>query len=43
MFIDFTSVEKQGYFNIDGRKKDSADLDDFDSKINEVKIYFKTV
>jgi hypothetical protein len=35
----YTSTEKKGYFRSDGTKKDSSELDDFDTKIAEVKTY----
>ncbi len=37
-----TTVAKSGYFDSDGKKKPAALLDDFESKIKEIKGYFPT-
>jgi predicted ATP-dependent endonuclease of OLD family len=35
----YSSAEKEGYFDEDGKKKAEAELDDYDSKLKEVKDY----
>ncbi|PIR68297.1 hypothetical protein COU49_01885 [Candidatus Nomurabacteria bacterium CG10_big_fil_rev_8_21_14_0_10_35_16] len=37
----YTSIEKIGYFDKNGNKKQSSDLGDFEEKINQVVNYFK--
>lgn len=37
-----TSEKKEGYFDKKGNKKDKTLLDDFDSKIKEIKNYVKS-
>ena len=35
----YTSVEKSGYFDKNGNKKQQSELDDFEQKIMEIKDY----
>lgn len=36
----FTSIEKSGYFDVDGKLKSEDQLDDFKAKLNSIKDYF---
>lgn len=35
----YTSIEKEGYFNEDGKKKAEPELDDYNTKLKEIKDY----